>query len=100
MGDLIATCSSKLSPNHQVGLQLAKGRSLDEIVADMRMVAEGVKTSRAVVDLGHRVGVEVPIAEMVTRVLYEGVTPSDAVFQLMLRSAKPELHGLDRSGPR
>jgi glycerol-3-phosphate dehydrogenase (NAD(P)+) len=100
MGDLIATCSSKLSRNHQVGLQLAKGRSLEEIVADMRMVAEGVKTSRAVVDLGRRVGVEVPIAEMVTRVLYEGVTPSDAVLRLMLRSAKPELHGLDRSGPR
>jgi glycerol-3-phosphate dehydrogenase (NAD(P)+) len=94
MGDLIATCSSKLSRNHQVGLQLARGRTLDQIAADMKMVAEGVKTSRAVVDLGAKVDVEVPIAEMVTHVLYDGVTPSDAVLQLMLRAAKREMHGI------
>lgn len=98
MGDLIATCSSTLSRNHHVGEELARGRKLDEIVAEMGMVAEGVKTSKAVVDLAAKVDVEVPIAEHVVRVLYEGVSPQEMVLSLMLRSAKPELHGM--SGPR
>ena len=95
MGDLVATCISPLSRNRTVGEQLGKGRSLDEIVAEMHMVAEGVKTSRAVVDLAGREGVEVPISEHVVRVLYEGVSPQDMVASLMLREAKPELHGIE-----
>ncbi len=95
MGDLVATCISKLSRNRFVGEELGKGRSLDAIIDDMNMVAEGVKTSRAVVALAERQGVDVPISEHVVKVLYEGVSPSDMVLSLMLRSAKPELHGMD-----
>jgi glycerol-3-phosphate dehydrogenase (NAD(P)+) len=94
MGDLVATCISRLSRNRTVGEQLGQGRKLDDIVADMKMVAEGVKTSSAMVALAEREGVEMPIAEHVVKVLYEGVSPGDMVLSLMLRSAKPELHGL------
>jgi glycerol-3-phosphate dehydrogenase (NAD(P)+) len=94
MGDLVATCMSRQSRNRYVGEQLGKGRTLDEIVAQMNMVAEGVKTSRAVVDLAAQVGVEMPIAEQVVAVLYGGSTAADAIPALMLREAKPELHGI------
>ncbi len=94
MGDLIATCISKLSRNRHVGEELGKGRSLETIVNEMNMVAEGVKTSRAVVAIAEREGVEVPIAEHVVKVLYEDVTPRDMVMSLMLRSAKAELAGI------
>lgn len=94
MGDLIATCYSPLSRNRHVGEQLGRGRSLEEIVTEMNMVAEGVKTSRAVVDLAGREGVEVPISEHVVKVIYEGVSAQEMVLSLMLRQAKPELHGM------
>jgi glycerol-3-phosphate dehydrogenase (NAD(P)+) len=94
MGDLVATCISKLSRNRGVGEELGKGRSLEEIVSEMQMVAEGVKTSRAVQALASRVGVDVPITDHVVKVLYEGVSPQDMVLSLMLRSAKPELAGI------
>jgi glycerol-3-phosphate dehydrogenase (NAD(P)+) len=94
MGDLVATCISKLSRNRGVGEQLGHGRRLDDIVGEMQMVAEGVKTSRAILALAERTGVEVPLCEHVVKVLYEGVTPADMVLWLMLRSAKPELHGI------
>jgi glycerol-3-phosphate dehydrogenase (NAD(P)+) len=60
----------------------------------MNMVAEGVKTSRPVLALANQHGVDVPLVEHVVKVLYEGVSPSDMVLSLMLRAAKPELHGL------
>lgn len=91
VGDLIATCMSSQSRNHRVGVELARGRSLDQIIEDMRMVAEGVKTTRAVLDLGAKVGVETPIAEQVGRVLYDGVHPREAVLALMTRQAKREV---------
>jgi glycerol-3-phosphate dehydrogenase (NAD(P)+) len=94
MGDLIATCISRQSRNRHVGEQLGKGRTLDEIVAEMNMVAEGVKTSRVVVELARSVGVEMPIAEQVVAALYEGATATEVVTALMGRVAKPELHGL------
>jgi glycerol-3-phosphate dehydrogenase (NAD(P)+) len=94
MGDLVATCISDLSRNRGVGEELGRGRKLDDIVADTRMVAEGVKTSRAVLELGGREGVDLPLAEHVVKVLYEGVSPGDMVLSLMLRSAKPEMHGI------
>ena len=97
MGDLVATCISKLSRNRSVGEELGKGRSLEDIIEEMNMVAEGVKTSRAVVELAAQAGVEVPISEHVVKVLYEGVSPGDMVLSLMLRSAKPELHGLEQA---
>ncbi|MBC3640811.1 glycerol-3-phosphate dehydrogenase, partial [Klebsiella sp. Kps] len=71
-----------------------EGRKLDDIVAEMKMVAEGVKSTQAVLELGRRMGVELPIAEQVGAVLYEGRTPSQIVPSLMLREAKPELRGM------
>lgn len=94
MGDLVATCMSKQSRNRHVGEQLGRGRTLDEIVAEMNMVAEGVKTSRAVVDLAARVGVEMPIAEQVVAVLYDGRTAREVIPALMQREAKAELQGI------
>jgi glycerol-3-phosphate dehydrogenase (NAD(P)+) len=90
MGDLIATCVSAQSRNHRIGRSLAEGRRLDEITAEMRMVAEGVKTTEAVLSLAERHGVEMPIATQVGRVLYEGAHPREAVLDLMTRSAKSE----------
>lgn len=94
MGDLIATCSSPQSRNRHVGVELGKGRTLDEIVAEMNMVAEGVKTTAAVLELAAREKVEMPLAEFVGRVLYQGAHPADLVPELMGRRAKPELHGI------
>lgn len=90
MGDLVATCCSTESRNHRVGVALAAGRSLDEVVAEMRMVAEGVRTTRSVLDLASESSVEMPIAEHVGMVLYEGVHPRDAVLSLMTREARAE----------
>ncbi len=90
MGDLIATCISTNSRNHRVGFGLARGQSLDAIVREMRMVAEGVKTTQAVLDLATRNGIEMPIAAHVGLVLYEGMHPRDAVMRLMTRGAKSE----------
>jgi glycerol-3-phosphate dehydrogenase (NAD(P)+) len=95
MGDLVATCYSPLSRNRTVGEQLGKGRALDEIVGEMNMVAEGVKTSRPLCSIAAAAGVEVPISEHVVRVLYEGVSPEEMVLSLMQRDAKPELHGIE-----
>ena len=94
MGDLIATCSSPQSRNRHVGSELGKGRSLDDIINEMNMVAEGVKTTAAVIELATRHQVEMPLAAFVGRVLYEGARPADLVPELMLRKAKPELHGM------
>lgn len=90
MGDLIATCVSDKSRNHRVGFGLASGKSLDQIAADMNMVAEGVKTTRAVVDLAAKFDIEMPIAAQVARVLYDGMEPREAMLSLMTREAKPE----------
>lgn len=90
MGDLIATCTSTHSRNHQVGVGLAMGRSLEEIITEMKMVAEGVKTTRAVLDLAAGANVEMPIAAQVGRVLYEGHHPREAVLSLMTREARAE----------
>jgi glycerol-3-phosphate dehydrogenase (NAD(P)+) len=94
MGDLIATCSSPQSRNRSVGVALGEGRSLDDIVAEMNMVAEGVKSTGAVLELARRHGVDMPVAEFVGRVLYEGAKPADHVGELMGRAAKGELEGM------
>jgi glycerol-3-phosphate dehydrogenase (NAD(P)+) len=88
MGDLIATCESDDSRNNRVGMALASGRLLDDIVSEMQMVAEGVKTARPVLELGHRHGVDMPIATQVARVLYDGAHPREAVLALMTREAR------------
>jgi glycerol-3-phosphate dehydrogenase (NAD(P)+) len=94
MGDLVATCASPQSRNRRVGEELGKGKTLAQIVADMNMVAEGVKTSRAVVDLAAKVGVDMPIADQVVSVLYGGTLASEVVPALMTRHAGAELHGI------
>ena len=82
-------------PQPHLGVELGQGRALDEIVAEMNMVAEGVKSTEAVLELGRRsTGSSMPIAEQVGAVLYEGRAPAEIVPALMLREAKPELRGM------
>ncbi|MCP3999149.1 MAG: NAD(P)-dependent glycerol-3-phosphate dehydrogenase [bacterium] len=93
-GDLIATCMSSQSRNHTVGYGLGKGKKLDEIIAEMNQVAEGVKSTPGILALADRHEIEMPIAVQVARVLYEGASPAEAVANLMGREAKPEMHGI------
>jgi len=90
LGDLVLTCTGDLSRNRTVGVELAHGRRLDEITGSMRMVAEGVKTTNAAVDLAKRYSVEMPIAEQMYQVLHEGISPKVAIQRLMERSLKGE----------
>jgi glycerol-3-phosphate dehydrogenase (NAD(P)+) len=90
LGDLLLTCTGTLSRNRTVGLELAAGKSLDEIVGSMKMVAEGIETTKATVDLAHRHRVEMPIAEQMYAMLYEARAPREAIRQLMERSLKGE----------
>ena len=99
LGDLVATCVSGHSRNRYVGEELGKGRGAGDIVADMSMVAEGVKSSPAVLELAARVGVEMPITEQVVGVLYHNKKAADAIPTLMRRETKPELEGIPRSVP-
>jgi glycerol-3-phosphate dehydrogenase (NAD(P)+) len=90
VGDLVLTCNGELSRNRTVGVELAKGRKLEEIVGSMRMVAEGVKTTGAAVDLAKRHSVEMPIAEQMFQTLQHGTPPREAIRTLMERSLKGE----------
>ena len=94
VGDLVATCMSKQSRNRHVGEQLGRGLSLDEIVASMNMVAEGVKSSKSVTALAARHGVDMPIAERVRRVIHEGADAREMVDELMMREPEPEFLGI------
>lgn len=94
MGDLIATCISTQSRNRYVGEQLGKGRGIEEIIAEMSMVAEGVKTSRVVMELGRDHGVVLPIAESVYGVVHEGRRAADAYRGLLGRNMSSEMHGM------
>jgi glycerol-3-phosphate dehydrogenase (NAD(P)+) len=95
VGDLVATCTSTKSRNNQVGEKLGRGMKLDDIISQMNMVAEGVKSSQAIVGLARSHAVEMPIAEGVVRVVHDGLEPSLMVKELMSRDAKPEMYGLD-----
>lgn len=90
LGDLVLTCTGSLSRNRHVGLELGRGRSLDDVLAGMRMVAEGVRTTTAALALGARHGVELPIAAQVAEVLAGRKTPRAAVGDLMLRPQRGE----------
>jgi glycerol-3-phosphate dehydrogenase (NAD(P)+) len=90
LGDLVLTCTGELSRNRSVGLAIGRGQSLDEILKGMKMVAEGVRTSRAVRELAAAEGVEMPITDEVTRVLFEKRAPREAVMELMTRELKGE----------
>lgn len=90
MGDLVATCGSGLSRNHTTGMRLAAGESREEIQRSMQAVAEGIFTTQAEVELAGGIGVEVPIAEAVNAVLFEGADPREAAATLMTREQKAE----------
>ena len=90
LGDLVLTCSGDLSRNRMVGLELAKGRELGDIVSSMNMVAEGVETCDAAMALGERFRVELPIIEQMHAVLHASKSPAAAIRDLMERSLKSE----------
>jgi glycerol-3-phosphate dehydrogenase (NAD(P)+) len=90
LGDLLLTCTGELSRNRRVGIELAQGRALCDILGGTKMIPEGVDTTAAAVALARRHGVEMPIAEQMDRVLHGGKTPRDAVRDLMERALRPE----------
>lgn len=90
MGDLVLTCTGAQSRNRGVGVALGKGRTLGDILGPMREVAEGVKTTEAVLELSRRLGVDMPIATMVGRILCGAIGPREAIGELMERSLKSE----------
>jgi glycerol-3-phosphate dehydrogenase (NAD(P)+) len=92
MGDLVLTCTGDLSRNRSVGLRLGEGMKLKQVLDGMKMVAEGVKTSKSAYDLSVREGVDMPIVEQVYLVLYEAKDPAQAVYDLMTRPLKRERH--------
>ncbi len=92
LGDLVLTCTGGLSRNRTVGVELGKGRKLDEIIAGMRgMVAEGVLTTNAAVGLARKHKVEMPITEQMYAILHEGKSPREAIRELMTRRGTSEV---------
>lgn len=90
IGDLVVTCMSQHSRNRYLGEQLGKGKTLEEVLDEMDMVAEGVRTTQSICDLAHRHQLEMPITEAVQAILFEGEQPQEMVDELMSRSAKRE----------
>jgi glycerol-3-phosphate dehydrogenase (NAD(P)+) len=90
IGDLVLTCFGSLSRNRRVGFELGRGRKLEEIIREMREVAEGVKTAKAAHELAVKLAVEMPIATGVYQMLYEGKSPRELELELMERPLKPE----------
>jgi len=94
LGDLVLTCTGDLSRNRQVGLELGRGRALGEILAGMRMVAEGIRTARVLREVAKKQGVVMPITEKIYEVLYVGKNPGEAVRELMSRGPRSERENL------
>jgi glycerol-3-phosphate dehydrogenase (NAD(P)+) len=90
LGDLVLTCTGELSRNREVGMRLAQGRALDQVLAELGHVAEGVSSARAALDHARARGIEMPITEGVCAVLFEARPPADAVRQLLTRDPRPE----------
>ncbi len=93
LGDLVATCASPLSRNHSVGELLGSGMSVEAALSATKTTAEGVASSKSILELARKHDIDVPITEVVVAVLYEKLRPSDGVTRLMTRAAKPERHG-------
>jgi len=91
LGDLVLTCTGDLSRNRSLGIELGKGRALDEILAGMKQVAEGVKTAKSARGMSLRDKVELPICDQVYCILHEGKSAKKAVVELMSRQPKSEL---------
>jgi glycerol-3-phosphate dehydrogenase (NAD(P)+) len=90
LGDLVLTSYGSLSRNRRVGIALGQGKTVDGVVSHMRMVAEGVKTTRSTLELARKLNLEMPITEKMYSVLYEGLRPKDAIADLMERRLKEE----------
>ena len=90
LGDIIATCSSPFSRNRYVGERLAQGQSLTDIQTSMQNVAEGVNTTRAALEMAHSFGIDMPITQAIYNVLFEKLSPTDAIKELMSRPARSE----------
>ncbi|MFH1994130.1 MAG: NAD(P)H-dependent glycerol-3-phosphate dehydrogenase [Nitrospinota bacterium] len=90
MGDLVLTCTGDLSRNRTVGMRLGKGETLDNIIGEMKMVAEGVKTTKSAMALSKKYDVELPIIGTIYSILYDGQSPKEAIRQLMRRGLKEE----------
>lgn len=90
MGDLIATCSSPYSRNYTVGSMLGQGKKINDILAELGSVAEGVKTSKAVCDLAEKLGLEVPVSSAMYEAVYTDITPQEVLSKLMNRKLKEE----------
>lgn len=94
VGDLVATCTSPKSRNRTVGHRLGQGEQLDDVISSMNMVAEGVKSSKAILEIARQHDVEMPIAQGIVAVMHEGADQRDVMRQLMSRSAKAEMYGM------
>jgi len=91
IGDLILTCTGDLSRNYTVGKKIGEGNKLNEILSEMRMVAEGVKTAKSIYNLSRKIGVEMPICQEIYHILYNDVLPEEAARRLMSRDLKQEI---------
>lgn len=94
LGDMLCTCASSHSRNHYVGVELAKGRTLEDIRSSMTQIAEGVITVKAARELGQQFGVEMPFTEKLYQVLYENASMKEVVREMMSRELKHEMQGL------
>lgn len=94
IGDLIVTCASVHSRNRKAGYLIGQGMSMQEAMDEVKMVVEGVYSTKAAVKMGKKYGVSTPIIEEVNKVLFEGKNPGEAVRDLMLRDSKPEISSL------
>jgi glycerol-3-phosphate dehydrogenase (NAD(P)+) len=90
LGDLVLTCTGALSRNRALGVAIGKGSTLEQALAGLDTVAEGVGTARSASALADRVGAEMPIIEMVNRILFEGLPARRALTELMARELRPE----------
>lgn len=90
IGDLIATCNSPTSRNYKVGHALAQGQSLDEILKNLGSVAEGVRTTEAVLEMSKKYGIAMPLSEEIYKLVHGKVTPKEAIYNLMTRELKSE----------
>jgi glycerol-3-phosphate dehydrogenase (NAD(P)+) len=90
LGDLVLTAYGSLSRNRRVGISLGQGRALEDVLASTRMVAEGIRTTKSTVSLARKFDIEMPIAEKMYEVLYQGLRPQDAIQDLMERKLKEE----------
>jgi len=91
VGDLLATCTSPLSRNYQIGLRIGKGMSLDEAIADLSQTAEGVNTVRVISKSAREIGVDMPLATALYQILFEGRTMSAVIRELMDRDSKQDV---------